>query len=268
MNLVLIDKYSSETSPVHRLNPTVALFSFLGFVVAVVLAPTGSFAPLLAAFLSLSIVVLVSRVPARFILGRSLVVIPFAMAIGAFNLLGKAGEIFLQGRFSSSPAFVPIGASPFLSMMLKSFLCVVAMTLLVSTMGSARLLSTFRRIGVPSGITVVAGFLCRYVTLVAEELLRMKRARDARRAGRFSRVSELRSAGRLVGVLFIRSYERAERIHAAMCSRGFDCAGVGVFTHGGLTVQFRAGVSRQDFLLPALLLGPLVLTLIAMNVMK
>jgi len=253
MDLFSIDKYNNVSSRVHRLSPTVSLISFLGFIVIVVLVPAGSFAPLIAALLSLSFVILVSRVPVRFILGRSLIAIPFVIAIAAFNLLGKAGTTFLGEHISDSPALSSITVTAFLSAVLKSLLCILAMTLLVSTMGSARLLGAMRNVGVPQGISVVACFLLRYLSVVANEVLRMKRARDSRRAGRLSKVTELRSTGTLVGVLFIRSCERAERIYGAMCSRGFD---------GRAPVPVRSEASKPDFLLPILLLGPLLVSLI------
>jgi cobalt/nickel transport system permease protein len=95
-------------------------------------------------------------------------------------------------------------------------------------------------------------FLSRYVSVVADELFRMKRSRDSRRAGRPSWVEELRSLGALIGVLFIRSYERAERVYMAMCSRGFDGFGVAV-------APSRA--STKDVLFPVLLLGPLLISI-------
>jgi len=258
MDLFLIDKYSSVASPVHRINPTINLISFLGFVVIVVLVPAGSFTPLVMAFLSLSFVIVLSRVPMRFIFVRSLVIIPFVIAIAAFNLLAKAGSTFFHEHVPGSPMLSSAGTVVFLSIVLKSLLCVLAMTLLVSTMGSARLLSAMRSIGVPSGVGVVACFLSRYFSVVVSELLRMKRARDSRRGGKLSRIVEFRSAGTLVGVLFIRSYERAERIYGAMCSRGFDGKAPVPFQ----SLPVRSGTSRTDFLLPVLLLCPLLLSLI------
>jgi cobalt/nickel transport system permease protein len=109
-----------------------------------------------------------------------------------------------------------------------------------------------QNIGVPTVLTMGTCFLYRYVSLVADELSRMKRARDSRRAGNPSWLEELRSLGALIGVLFIRSYERAERVYVAMCSRGF---------HGSGVTAVASRTSRRDILFPVLLLGPLVLSI-------
>jgi cobalt/nickel transport system permease protein len=252
MDLFLVDKYSNLTSPIHRLSPVVNLVSFLTFVVVVVLVPVGSFVPLLVALLSLSCIALVSKVPLQFILRRGLVIIPFAIAIGALNLLAKGAELVVHHSASDSFAFDSTGVPVFLNMILKSFVCVLGMTLLVSTTGSARLLGAMRKIGVPAGLAVGTCFLSRYVSVVADEVFRMKRSRDSRRAGRLPWLAELRSIGTLIGVLFIRSYERAERVYMAMCSRGFD---------GVMVVPTQCRASKTDIFFPVFLLGPFLLSL-------
>jgi cobalt/nickel transport system permease protein len=252
MDLFSIDKFSNLASPVHRLNPVVSLTSFLAFVVVVVLVPSGSFVPLLVALLSLSGIALVSRVPLRFLLRRSLVILPFAIAIGALNVLGKGAQLVMHHYASASLALGPTGFHSFLSMLMKSFVCILGMTLLVSTAGSVRLFGAMRKMGVPTGLTSGTCFLSRYVSVVADELLRMKRARDSRRAGKPSWVGELRSLGVLIGVLFIRSYERSERVYLAMCSRGFD---------GFVVAVVPSRTSTRDVLFPVLLLGPLLISI-------
>ena len=61
----------------------------------------------------------------------------------------------------------------------------------------------------------------RYVFVLVDEMLRMRRARDSRNFGG-GRRRQLKTIGNMIGTLFIRSYERGERIYAAMLSRGFD----------------------------------------------
>jgi len=253
MDLFFVDKFSSLTSPVHKLNPVVSLVSFLTFVIVVALVPVHSFVPLLVALLSLSCIVLVSRVPLQFILRRSVVIIPFVLAVGGLNLLARGAELVIHHSGLTHSVLGSTGVRPFLNMVLKSFICVLGMTLLVSTTGSANLLSAMRRIGVPVGLTVGTCFLYRYVFVVADELSRMKRSRDSRRAGKLPLAAELRSIGTLIGVLFIRSYERAERVYVAMCSRGFD---------GAMVAPIQSGTTKRDILFPVFLLGPLLLSLL------
>jgi cobalt/nickel transport system permease protein len=68
---------------------------------------------------------------------------------------------------------------------------------------------------------MLLSFLYRYLFLVSDDLMRMQRAERARDPGG-RRWFTVKAFARMAGVLFIRTYERAERIYLAMCSRGFD----------------------------------------------
>jgi cobalt/nickel transport system permease protein len=67
----------------------------------------------------------------------------------------------------------------------------------------------------------------RYIFVIGEEARRLMRARECRSAvaGESSGGAvrwRARVLGNMVGSLFLRSYERAERIYDAMISRGYD----------------------------------------------
>ncbi len=68
----------------------------------------------------------------------------------------------------------------------------------------------------------------RYLFVLADEAIRLMRARDARSgvlAGRRPGGSVLwraRVAGGMAGSLFIRGFDRADRVYAAMLARGYD----------------------------------------------
>jgi cobalt/nickel transport system permease protein len=73
---------------------------------------------------------------------------------------------------------------------------------------------------VPALFTSIAGFMIRYLELIAGELARMRIAMTAR--GYDPKwISQARPIATAAGALFVRSYERGERIHAAMLARGF-----------------------------------------------
>jgi cobalt/nickel transport system permease protein len=61
----------------------------------------------------------------------------------------------------------------------------------------------------------------RYRFVLLDELDRMA---TARRARTFARGRELpwRTLGGLIGLLFLRTFERAERVHGAMVARGWQ----------------------------------------------
>lgn len=289
MNLYLIDKHSDVQSPVHDQDPLVKLLSFVAFVALVVLLPRGAFVPLLAALVTVLCMTLASRVPLDFLLRRTLVIVPFVLLVGAVNLLGRgldlapAWAVLGDGIVRTEAAAAPKdGGSAaalvsFATMAAKSFISVFAFGLLLSTTGSAKLLAAARRAGAPAVLTVATGFMLRYVFVLAAELSRLRRSWEARRVGRLHWLTEFRYLGSLIGVLLIKSYDRAERVYLAMCSRGFDGfaglqehdpsppAGSGSSDsgHGG---AFRASEPRwvrgrlrlESGLFPLLLIGPVL----------
>jgi cobalt/nickel transport system permease protein len=277
MNLLHVDRHTDISSPVHRLDAIVKLPSFVAFVVVVAILPAGSFIALAVALATLLCVAVVSRVPVRFLLYRTLVVVPFVLMIGAFNLFGRGLDSLLGRVVTSDVLFGPLGVGGLLSavtstpdgaaggvlsstrdsravvlfftMAAKSLLSVLSFTLLLSTTGSAKLLNATRRFGLPPVLATATGFMLRYVFVLFDELVRLRRSWESRRVGRLAWFVELRYLGSLIGVLLVRSYERAERVYLAMCARGFD---------GHVTLSPRSPIPLKSFAFPVFLLGPLV----------
>jgi cobalt/nickel transport system permease protein len=73
----------------------------------------------------------------------------------------------------------------------------------------------------PKVMVMIISFTYRYLFVLTEEIFRMRRARDSRSFGNLGRKSQIRTVGNIIGALFVRSYDRAERVYAAMVSRGF-----------------------------------------------
>lgn len=73
----------------------------------------------------------------------------------------------------------------------------------------------------PKIFIMIMSFMYRYLFLLVDEVQRMQRAKESRSFGKAKHLHTLRTLSNIIGVLFIRSYERAERVYLAMCSRGF-----------------------------------------------
>ena len=73
----------------------------------------------------------------------------------------------------------------------------------------------------PRVMIMILSFMYRYIFVLVDEVMRMRQARDSRNFGG-SRLWHLKTIGNMTGTLFIRSYERGERVYAAMLARGFD----------------------------------------------
>jgi cobalt/nickel transport system permease protein len=107
------------------------------------------------------------------------------------------------------------------TLLLKAWLSTLAMAGLMAVTRAVDLLSGLQRLKFPPLLIMMASFMYRYLFVLTDEALRLKQARDCRHFGG-NLALNVRSTGHMAGSLFIRSYERGERIYAAMVSRGFN----------------------------------------------
>ena len=158
--------------------------------------------------------------------GRSLLALPFVLAAVPvlFNRPGEAlfevPRLRLDGDRRSASRRVT-------SILLRSWLSVMAATLLTATTEPDHILRSLRWFGVPRILVATISFMWRYVFVIGEEAQRlMRRARRARRepAGKVGGSLRWRAgvAGNMVGSLFLRSLDRSERVYVAMLARGYN----------------------------------------------
>jgi cobalt/nickel transport system permease protein len=158
----------------------------------------------------------------------ALVAVPFALA--ALPLVFTRTEDPLTSLLIG-PLTLTVsgeGVRLFATILLKSWLSVQVALLLAFTTPFHELIDALREMRVPRLIVAIISFMYRYLTVLTDEATRMSRARASRSAvpaggkGGGSISWRARVTGSMVGSLFLRSYERSERIYAAMQSRGFD----------------------------------------------
>lgn len=203
-------------SLVHRLGPQCKLVAALTFIVMVVLTPAhrvwafAGFAALLAA------VALTARIPFRLIGRRMLVETPFVLFAVAMPFLTPGDRVDVLG--------VPLSVAGLWAawnVLAKATLGVVTSILLAATTDLRMLLLGLERLRLPTLLVQIMTFMVRYSDVVTDELRRMRIARAAR--GFVARdIRALPVLARSAGALFIRSYERGERVHLAMLSRGYS----------------------------------------------
>ncbi len=214
----LTARYVAGTSPVHRLPPHVKLVAVLAYALIVVATPVhagwapAAYAGYLVAVLSAAAVAGVR--PGR--LARSLVIeIPFVVFALLLPVVARGPRVEVLGLSLSESGLQTGGA-----LLAKATLSVLAATVLAATTEPRELLRGLERLRLPSALVQILGFMIRYADVVGGELHRMRIARESRAFdGRGPRA--LRVLGAAAGALFIRSYERGERVHLAMLSRGY-----------------------------------------------
>lgn len=115
----------------------------------------------------------------------------------------------------------------FFSILVRSWLSVQIAILLVATTQFPDLLHALEHLRLPRTLTTIIAFLFRYLFVLTNEVFRILRAREARSAG-LPGVNgggtlswRIKTTGSMAGQLFLRSYERSDRIFHAMISRGY-----------------------------------------------
>ncbi len=199
----------------HTLPAHVKLVGLLTFVLAVVSVPSEAHVAL-GALLAVAVgVLLTTRVPARHLLPRLAVETPFAVfaLVLPFVAVGPRTDV---GPFTVSSA----GLTAAVALLLKGTTGVVAAVAFAVTTRPRDLVRALQHLRVPDPLVLIASFMVRYVDVVGDQLRRMKVARASRGFdARSLRAWPVLAAG--TGALFIRSYERGERVHLAMVSRGW-----------------------------------------------
>ena len=217
-----IDQYSNGDSFIHRLDPRTKFITTLIFILAVVLTPPNRWQTFAFYFLLIATLLLLSKVPIFYVFKRSLVIMPFVVMIAIFIPFFKEGEV--AGSYNIWLWQVSVtysGLQVLWNILAKAWLSILSLILLTSTTKMTNLLKGLEQLRMPTVIVMILSFMYRYIFVLVDEVVRMKQARDSRNFGG-KRLWQIRTIGNMIGTLFIRSYERGERVYAAMVARGFD----------------------------------------------
>jgi len=220
---IMLDHFANRSTPAHRLDPAAKTVALLAVVLAVVLVGRDRFAPLAPVAVALAAYHAVSRTPLRYTLRRLAVVSPFAVVLVALFPFLEPGEAV--ARWSVAGAEVAVTREGLLRaghLLAKFALCTWATLLLLATTRFQDLLQGLARLHVPRVFVTQLAVLYRYLWVLMDEGMHMRMARAARDSGLGPWRLRWRSRTGVVGVLFLRSWDRAERIYRAMAARGFD----------------------------------------------
>lgn len=225
MHINLVDQYLHRESIIHRLDPRVKVLLVMLYITAVGLLPEGQWYGFILYFLLLIIFITASEVHFFSIIKRSFVALPFILAAIAVLFTTPGTEWFklpfVGWTISES------GAIRFLSILFRAWLAVQTAIVLTMTTRVPDLFWSLSALKLPSSLVAIISFMYRYLFVLANEALRMMRARSARsprlpNTPKPSFFWQGRVTGSMVGSLFIRSLERSERVYSAMLSRGYD----------------------------------------------
>ncbi len=207
--------YLPGRSPVHRLPAEVKIVAaFLG-VICVVATPREAFGIFAGYLVLLAGIWAAARIPPGWMLSRSLIEAPFVVLAVLLPFTGGEPRLDWLGLSLSEPGL--LGAW---NILVKGTLGVLTSLTLAATTPLRDLLLGLQRLRAPALVITIATLMVRYIDVIAAEARRMRLARISRgHDPRF--LWQVGATARGVGSLFVRSYERGERVHLAMLSRGW-----------------------------------------------
>ncbi|MET8827845.1 cobalt ECF transporter T component CbiQ [Streptomyces sp. NPDC004610] len=207
--------YRHGHSPVHRLPPHTKIAATFAFVVVVVSTPRAAMWAFGLYAVLLAVVAGIARVPAGLLLRRLLIEVPFVAFAVLLPFVARGERVDVLGLSLSVN-----GLWGAWNVLAKGTLGVAASVLLAATTELRALLLGLQRLRLPPLLVQIASFMIRYGDVIADEMRRMRIARESR--GFEARgVRHWGVLAKSAGALFIRSYERGERVHLAMISRGY-----------------------------------------------
>lgn len=163
-------------------------------------------------------VAVVARVPLVRLARRLVIEVPFVAFAVFLPLVGRAPYVEVGFLTLSEP-----GLWGAWNIVVKGTLGVAATSLLTATTTVPELLQALQRLRVPGPVVGIAGFMVRYGEVLTGDVRRMRIARLSR--GDDPRWWwQLLGVARTAGALFVRSYERGERVYVAMLARGYGYA--------------------------------------------
>ncbi|WP_214107962.1 cobalt ECF transporter T component CbiQ [Acrocarpospora catenulata] len=207
--------HSPGDTTIHRLPPQCKLASMIAFTLVVVATDPTRFPAFGLYALLLATVAVAARIPPAFLARRMVVEVPFVIFALALPFLAQGDRLIVLGLEMSADGLLAAW-----NILAKATLGVIASILLAATTEPRALLLGAQRMRLPAPLTQIAAFMLRYLDVIVDEMRRMRIARESR--GFVARdLRHLPVVARSAGALFIRSYERGERVHLAMLSRGY-----------------------------------------------
>ncbi|MEV0297493.1 cobalt ECF transporter T component CbiQ [Nocardia sp. NPDC050710] len=205
----------ARSSPVHRAPAEVKIVCAAVMVFAVVATPREMFWPFAAYAAGLLALWRVAQIPLRWIAPRLLIELPFVvLAILLPFAAGEPRTMLFGLSMSTTGLYAAWG------IIAKGTIGVGISLTLAATTSVRELPGGLSRLHVPGMVVTIVVLMLRYVDVIADEAARMRLARVSR--GDDPRtIRQIGATARGVGSLFLRSYERGERVHLAMLSRGF-----------------------------------------------
>jgi cobalt/nickel transport system permease protein len=202
-------------SRIHRLDPRAKLAGFAGITVVGVSTPPRHWAVLAVCAFALAAIAAAARIGPGVIWSRARVVLPLVVFVAVFVPFVRGGETIDLGPLAVSRD----GLTTFAAVSSKALIGTVSAVLLGATTSFPDVLHGLERMRAPRLLTLIAAFMYRYLFVIGGEARRMRVALAAR-GYRPRHALQAGAIGRVATALFLRTFERGERVYVAMLARG------------------------------------------------
>lgn len=213
-----LDINSKQTTLWHSLAPRTRLLCTLLIVFAIALTPNGRWWTWAIYGLGVLSIVLLSRVTLPVLLKRLIVEFAFIGAVLLGTLFREGGEVLWSWGWLR---ITTVGLTVLGSVTLKALLSLLMLNVLTLTTAIPALLNALVALRVPPLLVAILASMYRYISVLIKEFNAMRRAAASRNLSG-SNQWQRQVLGNMIGSLFIRTYERGERVHQAMLARGYQ----------------------------------------------
>lgn len=257
-----INTYQASSSVIHRLDSRVKILGTVGIIFSNVLLPDGAWFAFTLTLAAILVITRLAKLSIGFLIKRSLIALPFVLVAVSilFTLPGR--ELVSFDLFSWHLTITDAGLLRFTSILVRAWISVQAAILLTATTRFPDIAHGLRHLKIPLVLIAILSFMYRYLFVLNEEAQRLMQARAARSASlpdspKPSIGFQARNAGNMVGQLFLRSYERSDRVYNAMVARGFKGQFLTLTPHTMVSLDWTALAITLSFLSVIQIIGQL-----------
>lgn len=210
-----LDLMARQKSWIHKLDPRTKVITTLVFILTVVSIDKYAIAQLIPFLIFPIILISIGNLSSGYFLRKIALVAPFAFLLGIFNpMLDRSIHMYI------GPLGITGGWISFTSLLIRFGLTVGAALILIAITSFQGICLALEQFRVPRVFVTQLLFLYRYLFVLVDEACRMTRARTLRAFK--NQGPGIKTFSSMLGYLLLKATSRAERIHLAMCCRGFD----------------------------------------------
>lgn len=219
-------RHGAETRPGARVagpidgwSPEAKLVGLLAFLLVVAVTPPGRPLALAAQGAVAAAAAVIALVEPRALLRRLAIDIPLVVLAATYAIAGHGDRISVLG-LSLSSAGLRVG----LALLAKATIGIVAVSAMAAATTVTEIVGGLRRLRVPNWLCDLVGLAARQVGVIGDDIGRLRLA-AAVRAGGGGRRRQAAAVTRALGVSFVRSIERVDRLQVAADARGGGIVG-------------------------------------------